>query len=137
MSGGPTAIKGFQAQTLVALLESLELDNKLGPGDQWTAVTIEPDLKGKTKKIDFLWEYEGGRRRAVQVKSTSGTFTETKVRVWAEELLKWDSDDVEYEVCLVGSVTPNFNKCDRAQPLSNTLSNSGSPAAGSERSQFP
>jgi hypothetical protein len=55
MGGGSTAIRGFVLQTLVALLDSLELETTLTPPARWTHVTIEPDLQG-TEKVDVFVE---------------------------------------------------------------------------------
>ncbi|MFN7769168.1 MAG: hypothetical protein ACK5UC_18370, partial [Planctomycetaceae bacterium] len=117
MSGGPTAIKGFQAQTLVALLESLELKESLSSKQLWQTVTIEPLLVDPTKKdkgknqfhekVDIYWEYPDGTRRAVQVKSTSGSFTTKQIRTWAQELRDWESPQTTYELHLVGGSPPS------------------------------
>ncbi|MFM7741768.1 MAG: hypothetical protein ACKO9H_20435, partial [Planctomycetota bacterium] len=117
MSGGPTAIKGFQAQTLVALLESLELKEGLSRKQLWQTVTIEPLLvdprkkdKGKKQfheKVDIYWEYPDGTRRAVQVKSTRGSFTRKQIRTWAQELRDWQSPQTTYELHLVGGSPPS------------------------------
>ena len=109
MSGGPTAIKGFQAQTLVAMLESLELGTGVGTNNPWTAVTIEPKLEGGFEKVDILWQYKEGGRRAVQVKSTGATFSRAEVVQWAGELERWDSENTRYQVVLVGGVAATAN----------------------------
>jgi hypothetical protein len=117
VSGGPPAIKGFQAQTLVALLESLDLKKSPRRKQKWQTVTIEPLLvdprkknKGKKQfheKVDIYWEYPDGTRRAVQVKSTSRSFTTKQIRTWAQELRDWESPKTSYELHLVGGSLPS------------------------------
>ncbi|MCY2992348.1 MAG: hypothetical protein NTY19_31360 [Planctomycetota bacterium] len=48
MAGGPVAIRGFLAQTLIGLLEAL--DDKRA----WDSVTLEPNVD--SEKVDILWE---------------------------------------------------------------------------------
>ena len=88
MSGGSTAIFGYAAQTLVALMQSLRLDHRLGGAD-WKTVTLEPEDKFSVasgdylEKVDILWEYENGEHQAVQVKSTAGHFdSKEKIKIF-------------------------------------------------------
>ena len=62
MSGGQSAIRGFLVQTLIALLEALK------DKPPWTSVTLEPNLT--SDKVDILWAYRDGSKKAVQVKSS-------------------------------------------------------------------
>ena len=96
--GGANAIRGFVVQTLIALLKNLNLDQSRTFA--WTHVTLEPELT--TEKVDLLWHLEKGGARAIQVKSTKGSFEAWELKKWAEELLKWDDvPGVTYELCLV------------------------------------
>lgn len=101
MAGGPVAIRGFLVQTLIGLLEAL--DDKRA----WNSVTLEPDVD--SEKVDILWEYPDGTKKAVQVKSSQNPFVETKVETWAADLEAWQQAD-EYELVLVGIVTPAVAK---------------------------
>jgi hypothetical protein len=110
--GGANALRGFVVQTLIALLENLQLDqrNKF----DWTHVTLEPDLT--TEKVDLLWHLKKGGARAIQVKSTKGSFEAWELKKWAEELLKWkDVPGVTYELWLVEE-EPNA-KIDRIKEI--------------------
>jgi hypothetical protein len=80
MSGGDVALRGFLVQTLIALLEALKDD------PPWTSVTLEPNLD--SEKVDILWVYQDGTKKAVQVKSSKNPFSPTQVKQWAGELQK-------------------------------------------------
>ena len=47
MNGGQPAIRGYLAQTLIALLEALDAKRP------WTSVTLEPNVA--SEKVDILW----------------------------------------------------------------------------------
>ena len=68
--GGQGAIRGFQVQTLIALLEALD------KGRPWTDVTLEPNVD--SEKVDVLWQ-SPGRTDAVQVKSSENPFGKADV----------------------------------------------------------
>ncbi|MCU0875173.1 MAG: DUF4062 domain-containing protein [Pirellulaceae bacterium] len=93
MNGGQPAIRGYLAQTLIALLEALDDDQ------QWTSVTLEPNVD--SHKVDILWQYPD-RAKAVQVKSSQNPFAEADVKRWAGELEAWKQAD-EYELALIGT----------------------------------
>ncbi|MCL4203062.1 MAG: SUMF1/EgtB/PvdO family nonheme iron enzyme [Pirellulaceae bacterium] len=97
MSGGDVALRGFLVQTLIALLEALRDD------PPWTHVTLEPDVD--SEKVDILWAYRDGTKKAVQVKSSKNPFSKTDVERWAGELQKSKAAD-GYELCLVGPAPP-------------------------------
>jgi hypothetical protein len=90
------------AQTLVALLDSLDMEMEMRP--HWQTVKVEPKIS--SQKVDILWEYENGHQTAVQVKSTRRVFkSANSITKWARELVtKWDSPNTNYEVHLVGQV---------------------------------
>jgi len=97
MSGGQPAIRGFLVQTLIALLDVLK--------DQppWTSVTLEPNLT--SDKVDILWTYRDGSKKAVQVKSSQNPFSKAEVEQWAADLQKSKAVG-RYELILVGPTTP-------------------------------
>ncbi len=104
-NGGQVGMRGYLAQTLIAILDSLD------PATPWNAITIEPDLK--SDKVDVLWEMnicnEPGqgdakcsiRKKAVQVKSSQNPFETSDVTRWARELADGKEAD-ENELILVG-----------------------------------
>lgn len=59
--GGREGIRGYQIQTLVCVLDSLDVK------DPWLKVCIEPI--DDPEKVDIRWSYLD-RRRVVQVKSS-------------------------------------------------------------------
>lgn len=95
--GGRDGNRGYLVQTLIALLQSLQLPD-------WTSVTIEPEHE--SEKVDILWETER-YRRAVQVKSSINVFSVTSVGRWARELEANCSAD-EYFLLLVGPHSPGL-----------------------------
>jgi len=97
MSGGQPAIRGFLVQTLIALLDALK------DKAPWTSVTLEPNLT--SDKVDILWAYRDGSRKAVQVKSSQNPFRKAEVEQWAADLQK-DKQAGRYELLLVGPTTP-------------------------------
>ncbi len=104
MCGGDVALQGFLVQTLIALLEALKDDSP------WTSVTLEPDLE--SEKVDILWVYQDGTKKAVQVKSSKNPFSPTQVKQWADVLQESKAAD-RYELCLVGPTTPTVAKLGR------------------------
>ena len=80
-NGGQPAIRGFLVQTLIALLEAVK------DKPPWISVTLEPNLT--SDKVDILWEYRDGSRKAVQVKSSQNPFSKAEVQQWAAELKSW------------------------------------------------
>ena len=93
--GGREAIRGFAVQTLICLLDSLEV------GDDWIAVTIEPDTDND--KVDLLWEYGRKKKRAVQVKSSKNPIGRSDVIRWCQAL-KAEKIANTYELRLAGPV---------------------------------
>jgi hypothetical protein len=94
MAGGQTAIRGYPVQTLIGLLEALD-DRRA-----WVSVTLEPSVD--SEKVDILWEYGNGKKKAVQVKSSQNPFSKSDVEHWARKLEKWLEAN-EYEMVLVGT----------------------------------
>ncbi|MGA2140484.1 MAG: ATP-binding protein [Verrucomicrobiia bacterium] len=91
-TGGQAGVRGYLAQTLIALLDVL-----LG-GLHLKSVTLEPNHT--SEKFDILLELST-KRRAIQVKSSANQFTEGDVRRWAGEMEESGSAE-EYHLCLVG-----------------------------------
>jgi hypothetical protein len=93
--GGREAIRGFAVQTLICLLDSLEV------GENWTAVTIEPD--SDNDKVDLLWEYDYQKKKAVQVKSSKNPIGQADVIRWCKAL-KSEKIANTHELRLAGPV---------------------------------
>ncbi|MDW9670825.1 hypothetical protein GOB27_30325 [Sinorhizobium meliloti] len=91
--GGQAAVRGFAIQTLVCLLDALV------DGSDWTAVTIEPVTA--LDKVDILWEFDGGRKKAVQVKSSQNSIGRSHIEGWCKELVA-DKQAQDYELRLAG-----------------------------------
>jgi tetratricopeptide (TPR) repeat protein len=75
--GGSVAIRGFLAQTLVALLDLVQVDPPV------TEITLEPALGDE--QFDFVWKDSAGTH-ATQVKSTTNFFKKSDVEKWARKL---------------------------------------------------
>src|ERR1035437_1564736 len=75
--GGSVAIRGFLVQTLVALLDLVQIDPLV------TEITLEPALGDE--QFDFVWKNSAGTY-ATQVKSTANFFKKADVERWARKL---------------------------------------------------
>ena len=91
--GGANALRGFLVQTMIAVLDSLGLDD-------WKTVATEPDISAE--KVDIIWTFPSGLEKVVQVKSTEVQISVGQAKKWARELsLSYLSAD-DYELILVG-----------------------------------
>ncbi len=90
--GGSVAIRGFLVQTLVALLDLVQVDPPV------TEITLEPALGDE--QFDFLWRNSAGTH-ATQVKSTTNFFKKSEVEKWATKLEAARSSE-ECRLMLVG-----------------------------------
>lgn len=97
---GQYAIKGYLFQSLVALLDSFELN--------WETVCVEPN--DESEKVDIRWTYHNGEKKVVQVKSSKNLISLPSVKQWANELKNKTSNAKEYELILVGAVADNVHK---------------------------
>lgn len=93
--GGREAIRGFAVQTLICLLDSLVA------GEQWKAVTLEPD--SDNDKVDIHWEYGDGSTCAQQVKSSKNQIGKGDVASWCKEL-KASNAANRYQLLLAGPI---------------------------------
>lgn len=115
--GGREAVRGFGIQTLICLLDALKQNA------DWVAVTIEPDTDHD--KVDILWELNGKKRRAVQVKSSQNPIGRGSIEGWCAELKQEVAD--EYELRLAGplktgALSGNFAGVEVPTPTSILLS---------------
>lgn len=92
---GPSAIRGFLLQSLVAILDSLRTAD-------WHSVTLEPSTHDE--KIDILWKFPS-RMRAHQVKHSINRISATDVEKWAGELKASAPSGCELELTLLGHAT--------------------------------
>ncbi len=77
-TGGQAGLRGYLAQTLVAILDVIA-------EEEFDAITLEPTTV--SSKFDILWE-SAGELHAIQVKSTKGQFGKTEIEKWCRELQK-------------------------------------------------
>ena len=75
--GGREGIRGYQIQTLICVLDGLDVSNL------WVTVTIEP--VDESEKVDVAWQY-ADRRRVVQVKSSQNQINLPDAKKWANDL---------------------------------------------------
>lgn len=106
MNGGQVATRGFLVQTLIALLDTL---NSL---DKIKTLRLEPSTDDD--KTDFVLEYNDGRKKAVQVKSSQNQIGLPAVKKWASKL-KADFVADEYELVLIGPVSGDLTKLDSVE----------------------
>jgi hypothetical protein len=100
---GQAGLRGYLVQTVICALEALD-------DDGWTQVTLEPNVA--SDKVDILWAYGDGRRKAVQVKSSENQIGMPQVEEWAGELAAWREAD-EYELILIGPCASTVTKAKR------------------------
>lgn len=93
--GGREAIRGFSIQTFVVVLDALS------NGNDWSEVQLEPD--SANDKVDILWKYPDGRKRAQQVKSSKNQITKGDAVRWCAELAAEKVAD-EYQLILSGPI---------------------------------
>jgi hypothetical protein len=101
MNGGQVANRGFLLQTLIALVDLLSNVDKV------ESLRLEPTTD--EDKTDFVIEYVGGRKKAVQVKSSKNQISLPAAKKWARKL-KADLSADEYELCLIGPVSGDLAK---------------------------
>ncbi|WP_176058984.1 hypothetical protein [Paraburkholderia sp. BCC1876] len=96
MSGAAGA-RGYLLQALTCVLESLDWNN------EWKNVTIESSL---SEKIDIIWEFQNGDKRAIQVKSSQNPFSKGDVDRWVAELqaLVVNDPTIQAELQLIGNI---------------------------------
>ncbi|MDP3375240.1 MAG: ATP-binding protein, partial [Hydrogenophaga sp.] len=98
IQGGPTAIRGYLVQTLVALLKIAQSN------PPFLEITLEPSHANE--QFDFISQNQHGSD-AVQVKSTINTFQKSEVEGWAKKL----ESERKNETCtlvLVGNYHTNL-----------------------------
>ena len=101
MNGGQDATRGFLLQTLIALLDLLADAEKL------ETLRLEPVTS--KDKTDFVIEYVGGRKKAVQVKSSINQIGLPAAKKWAKSLMS-DLPADQYELCLIGPISGDLAK---------------------------
>lgn len=101
MNGGQVATRGFLLQTLIALWDVL------GDIDKVESMRLEPATEDD--KTDLVIEYVGGRKKAVQVKSSQNQIGLPSVKKWVQKL-KADLPADEYELRLIGPVSGDLAK---------------------------
>lgn len=103
MSGRETT-RGIFLQALVCLLGTLQDDN------EWTSLTLEPDLN--SEKVDIAWYYSGSEIKATQVKSSQNQLNEPDAKKWAKKL-EDSGEATNYELILIGPCSRTLSKGQR------------------------
>lgn len=99
--GGKEGSRGYLYQAIAAVLNSLK-------EKEWKYVQVEPD--SQNDKIDVLWEYENGMRKATQVKSSINNISKANIINWLEELIEDAIDIEEVSLLLIGSCNDSTKK---------------------------
>lgn len=92
---GQAAIRGFILQTIVCILDAIDLDNN------WTELSLEPDLP--LEKVDILFFYNK-IQKVIQVKSSQNQISQSLVTEWTNDLKRSIQAD-EYILLLIGPVS--------------------------------
>lgn len=94
--GGQAGIRGYLLQGIIAVLDSLDINN------QWLTVSVEPN--DESEKVDIIWDYGNGKRKVVQVKSTKNKFKLSDAKKWAQDLKDGSSNKDDCELYLIGDL---------------------------------
>lgn len=99
--GGRIAIRGFQAQALIVLLQGLSRED-------WETVKIEPEKEQSNtdsmQMVDILWKTTTDIIRYDQVKYSINPFPLSKVKNWAANMNKKAANpNAELHIYLLGS----------------------------------
>ncbi|MFI5300328.1 MAG: hypothetical protein ACHREM_19750, partial [Polyangiales bacterium] len=96
--GGQAALRGFQVQTTLGLLEALV-------DADWETMQFEP--AGADEKADIIWG-TSSKRRVIQVRHSVNAVSSAKARQWAKELKSVRAD--KYELWLVAPAAQGADK---------------------------
>ena len=99
--GGSDCVRGILLQTIVCVLDLFNNDN------DWTQVSLEPNVNAE--KVDILWKYINGEKKAIQVKSKRTSITTPLARNWATQLQNNVIAD-SYELILIGPCVQKLTK---------------------------
>ncbi|WP_456363480.1 hypothetical protein [Priestia aryabhattai] len=99
--GGQEGSRGYLYQAIAAVLNSLREKD-------WKYVQVEPN--SQNDKIDILWEYENGLKKATQVKSSINNISKANIINWLEELIKDAVNIEEVSLLLIGSCNDSTKK---------------------------
>lgn len=100
--GGNAGIRGYVIQTIICLLDALELDN------EWKTVTLEP--VDESEKVDIRWRYSEGKEKLTQVKSSQNLIRYSKAKKWSDDLETHSPNANEYELVLIGNTDEKLSK---------------------------
>jgi len=95
-------MRGYMLQSIICVIDSFNDQN-------WTSITIEPDIPGD--KVDILWEYPS-KKKACQVKSSQNQITKGDCTNWISDLENSYTCD-EYELLLIGPVNSDVASAKR------------------------
>lgn len=114
--GGNAGVRGYIIQTIICMLDSLELDN------DWISVTLEP--LDESEKVDIRWKYPNDIVKLTQVKSSKNIIGYTLAKRWCNELKTHSPNATEYELSLIGPLAKNLIEKDNINNV--TISKLGS-----------
>lgn len=100
--GGNAGIRGYLIQTIICVLDTLEVDNL------WTSVTLEP--LDESEKVDIRWKYANDVVKLCQVKSSENIIRHSAAKKWCEELQTHSPNASEYELIVIGNVDEKLSK---------------------------
>ncbi len=100
--GGNAGIRGYIIQTIICLLDALELDN------DWISVTLEP--LDESEKVDIRWKYSNDIIKLTQVKSSENIIGLAAAKKWCDELKEHSPNASQYELSLIGPTAKNLLK---------------------------
>ncbi|MBW0933948.1 hypothetical protein [Priestia megaterium] len=99
--GGRDGGRGYLYQSIAALLGSLK-------DDEWKYVEVE--VESANDKVDIKWEYNDGKIKVVQVKSSQNNIPKSGMIEWLKKLTEDAPEADEFELFLIGNVQDTTSK---------------------------
>jgi len=99
--GGREGSRGYLYQAIASVLNSLNENN-------WEYVQLEPD--SQNDKIDVMWEYGDGTKKATQIKSSYNNLPQADIKNWLEELINDAEDANHLSLLLIGTCSDTTKK---------------------------
>lgn len=96
--GGKEGSRGYLYQTFASIFEALCQDN-------WDKIYVE--YTSENDKVDIALESDGTVFKSIQVKSNINIYDRVSIKNYVEELINDDVGATEYELFLIGQLSPS------------------------------
>lgn len=99
--GGREGGRGYLYQSIATLLGSLK-------DEEWKYVEVE--VESDNDKIDIQWEYDDGKIKVVQVKSSQNNIPKSSMIRWLKDLTSDAPEANQFQLFLIGNVQDTTSK---------------------------